>query len=440
MFNFGRKAACAAVVSCVGFGSVAQADVFFSEYIEGSSNNKAIEIYNSGVSSVDLTGIEVRLYNNGAVTPNQTFDLTGSSIDADGVLVLVNGSSSTAFKERADFTGPAVTGFNGDDALALYDSNTSMFLDIFGVIGQDPGSAWSGGGLSTQNQTLRRKTSVTTGVTTNPVSFDPSVQWDGFAIDTVDGLGLPRDVTGDPGPEPEPNKMASGLIISEVVDATLSGGLPKFVELTNISGGDLNLSEFSLGNFSGDSTTLGGGAAQVLPNVVLSDGDVFVVAYEFAPGSGDSSTFEDVYGMEPDLFIGPFINGDDPIALFKGAAIGDGIAADVFLTDIYGVIGIDGTGEAWDYTDGYARRLTSVTESNPMFDASEWVIGGNNSLQSSPQDDDVELALILSLTDPGEFDDTPGTSGDEIPAPAALPTGLIGLTMLGLRRQRRDRV
>ncbi|WP_051326631.1 lamin tail domain-containing protein [Aliagarivorans taiwanensis] len=42
------------------------ADVLFSEYVEGSSFNKALEIANYGDSSVDLSGYEVRLFSNGA--------------------------------------------------------------------------------------------------------------------------------------------------------------------------------------------------------------------------------------------------------------------------------------------------------------------------------------------------------------------------------------
>ena len=63
-----------------------------------------------------------------------------------------------------------------------------------------------------------------------------------------------------------------GLIISEVVDGTLPSGLPKFVELTNTGTSAIDLSQYSIGNFSNGGTTLGGGAATVLAGT-LAPGD-----------------------------------------------------------------------------------------------------------------------------------------------------------------------
>ena len=80
--------------------------------------------------------------------------------------------------------------FNGDDAIVLRKGGSSgAIVDVIGQIGVDPGSEWTGGSIGTQNETLRRKSSVTEGDTDGSDSFDPSVQWDGFAEDTFDGLG-----------------------------------------------------------------------------------------------------------------------------------------------------------------------------------------------------------------------------------------------------------
>ena len=66
-------------------------DLFFSEYLEGSSNNKAIEIYNPTSSRIGLDNYEVRLYNNGASTPNTTMTFSSTdSIDSYGVYVISN--------------------------------------------------------------------------------------------------------------------------------------------------------------------------------------------------------------------------------------------------------------------------------------------------------------------------------------------------------------
>ena len=48
--------------------SAAPSDLFISEYVEGSSNNKAIEIFNGTGAPVDLAagGYQVQLYFNGS--------------------------------------------------------------------------------------------------------------------------------------------------------------------------------------------------------------------------------------------------------------------------------------------------------------------------------------------------------------------------------------
>ena len=196
------------------------------------------------------------------------------------------------------------------------------------------------------------------------------------------------------------------LIISEVVDATLPGGLPKFVELTNTGASDIDLSNYSIGNYNNGGTTLGGGASTQLSGI-LGSCESYVISYETGDEPGIGLFFE-TYGFDPDNFdLGAFFNGDDVIALFQGVATGDG--SDATLLDIYGVIGVDGSGEVWEYTDGYAQRLVNVA--NPTFDPSEWTIGGANSLETG--DDVTELDLILQLTNPGLYEACNPVSNDD---------------------------
>ena len=60
---------------------------------------------------------------------------------------------------------------------------------MIGQIGFDPGTEWGTGLTSTADNTLRRKASVEAGDANGSDAFDPSVEWDGFAVDTFDGLG-----------------------------------------------------------------------------------------------------------------------------------------------------------------------------------------------------------------------------------------------------------
>ncbi len=163
----------------------ASADLYFSEYVEGSSNNKALEIYNSSNSAVSLSNYKVEMYFNGSATTGLTINLTGS-IPAQGVFVLAHGSASATILATANQTNSAGW-YNGDDAIVLKNGNT--IIDSIGQVGVDPGAEWGTGLTSTQDNTLRRKTSTTTGDVTISNAFDPAAEWEGYAQDTFDHLG-----------------------------------------------------------------------------------------------------------------------------------------------------------------------------------------------------------------------------------------------------------
>ncbi|HEY0930855.1 MAG TPA: ExeM/NucH family extracellular endonuclease [Gemmatimonas sp.] len=165
----------------------AATELFFSEYIEGSSNNKALEIYNGTGSAIDLAAgqYKVLMYNNGAVTPNVTINLTGT-VPAGGVFVIAHGSANAGILAKANQTNSAGW-FNGNDAVSLVKGNTT--LDVIGQIGNNPGTEWGTGLTSTADNTLRRKSSICTGDANSSDAFNPATEWDGFATDNIDGLG-----------------------------------------------------------------------------------------------------------------------------------------------------------------------------------------------------------------------------------------------------------
>jgi hypothetical protein len=191
------------------------------------------------------------------------------------------------------------------------------------------------------------------------------------------------------------------LLISELADGTLPGGLPKWVELTNCGPTSLDLAEYSLGNFNNGAPTMGFNAL-VLSGTVDAGGS-YVISFENGDRPGNS-VFYDVYGFDADnMDPGASINGDDAMVLFYGpvvsADMGDGSGNPV--VDVYGVVGVDGTGEVWEYTDGYSRRNPDST-ATAVFDPAQWFFGGANSLEAA--NDDEELLLIQTLTFPGEHD------------------------------------
>ncbi len=168
-------------------GSEVATDLFISEYVEGSSNNKYIEIFNGTGLSVDLSNYYLRLYSNGATAPTYSIQLSGT-LNNNETIVYKN-SSASIYGGTA--TTNAAVNFNGNDAVALYKATTSSNVDIFGCIGEDPGSAWTSGSHSTSDKTLVRKATVTSGITTNPTNGFPSLvsEWDVYLEDDVSHLG-----------------------------------------------------------------------------------------------------------------------------------------------------------------------------------------------------------------------------------------------------------
>src|SRR5688572_13101583 len=165
----------------------ARADLFFSEYIEGSGNNKALEIFNPTGAAVNLAaeGYDVQMFFNGSATAGLTVALTGSVAPGD-VYVLAQASAAAAILAQADQTNGS-SWYNGNDAVAL--RKAGLLIDVIGQIGFDPGVEWGTGLTSTADNTLRRMLDVSAGDPNGGDAFDPSVQWIGFATDTFDGLG-----------------------------------------------------------------------------------------------------------------------------------------------------------------------------------------------------------------------------------------------------------
>ncbi|HSO29155.1 MAG TPA: ExeM/NucH family extracellular endonuclease [Candidatus Sulfomarinibacteraceae bacterium] len=168
-------------------------ELFISEYVEGSSNNKALEIYNGTGASVDLAagGYNVQMFFNGSASAGLIIDLTGTVAD-DDVYVVAQGSAAQQIIDQADQTS-SFGFFNGNDAVVLRKGST--ILDVIGQVGFNPLTEWGTGLTSTADNTLRREASITAGDPDGSNAFDPAVQWDGFATDTFDGLGS-HTVTG----------------------------------------------------------------------------------------------------------------------------------------------------------------------------------------------------------------------------------------------------
>lgn len=170
--------------------------LFFSEYVEGTSSNKAIEIFNGTGATVDLTPYSVKLGGNG-LEWSTTLALTGTLANND-VFVIANPSANATILGLADVTSE-VTFFNGDDCLGLFQGET--LIDIIGVYLTDPGTAWDVAGTvgATLNHTLIRKPDVISGNTNWILGAGTTIdnsEWLVHPIDYITDLGMH---TFDPG-------------------------------------------------------------------------------------------------------------------------------------------------------------------------------------------------------------------------------------------------
>jgi hypothetical protein len=161
--------------------------LFFSEYLEGSSNNKAVELYNASNVTIDLDPCAIAIYSNGSATASATINLPAFDLAPGATYVVCHSSAVAGITDRCQLTSGSL-GFNGNDAVALVCNG--IRIDVFGEIGFDPGSAWGSGATSTLDRTLRRMTSVSFGDPDGSDDFFPEREWLGYDRDTFTGLGV----------------------------------------------------------------------------------------------------------------------------------------------------------------------------------------------------------------------------------------------------------
>jgi predicted extracellular nuclease len=174
-----------AALAVAGAALAQTSDLIISEYIEGSANNKAIEIYNGTTDAVNLGSYALDRYSNGATTP-VTIALPAVNLARGATHVVVYNLADAAWLALANQVD-ANLNFNGNDAIVLTHGGT--VVDAFGRVGEDPGTAWTCTGGSTVNHTLRRLSSVCTGDQNATDAFNPCVSWVFFAVDVISGLG-----------------------------------------------------------------------------------------------------------------------------------------------------------------------------------------------------------------------------------------------------------
>ena len=162
-------------------------DLFFSEYVEGSSYNKALEIANFTGDDIDLSDYSVERQANGAGDWQGNLQLSGTLETGEVFVIINNRAVLEDLINEADLqaSNAAPMNFNGNDAVGLF--KNGELIDIIGTFnnGDDFG----------KDVTLRRKSTINK----PSIIFNLEAEWDSFQQNTVDNIGTHEVTTLDVG-------------------------------------------------------------------------------------------------------------------------------------------------------------------------------------------------------------------------------------------------
>jgi len=334
-------------------------ELLLSEYVEGSSLNKAVEIFNGTGAAVDLGlgGYQLQVYFNGNPAAGATINLVGVIAPGD-VFVVADDGADPAILAVTDQTTTSSL-WNGDDAIVLRKAGAAV--DSLGQVGFDPGAQWGTGDVSTADNTIRRKASVCTGDTIENDPFDPAIEWDGFPNNTFDGLGAHGVSCAPPAPPWVINEIHADPHAVEGDangDGTVNTSEDEFVEIVNNTGSTQDVSGWTLSDAVGVRHVF-------LPGSVIADGCAVVV-----------------------------FGGGTPTGAFGGVVV---------QTASTGLIGLNNDGDSVFLNDGSSDVATASYGSE----------GGNDqSLTLDPDVSSAAFVLHTAATGSGGARYSPGTRID----------------------------
>lgn len=168
------------------------------------------------------------------------------------------------------------------------------------------------------------------------------------------------------------------LLLTGVFDGPLTGGTPKGFELYALE--DIaDLSAYGLGSANNGQGS--NGQEYTFPAVSASAGDFIYV-------TNDSAAFVAFFGIQPDFNDGGMasnVNGDDAVELFFNGEV----------IDVFGDINVDGTGQPWEYLDGWAYRVSGTGPDGNTFVLSHWYFSGIDIFDNTTTNDQAAQPFPL---------------------------------------------
>jgi len=223
-----QNLAASGTVAGSGGGGGGGSGVFISQVYEGASNNKYVEVYNPGPSTVDLASPQIKLAiwsvtgdaGTGAATGAATTSNLTGTIPAGGALVFKNSGAANPAYIVSNATANGSVNFNGNDAIALTD-NSNTILDVFGV------------GINNKDKNYTRNASVS-GPSATFVESDwtsgANAVADSASTGVNDRLGYHQHSGGGGGTEPTISSFSpiAGAVGSSVTinGANFTSGMP----------------------------------------------------------------------------------------------------------------------------------------------------------------------------------------------------------------------
>jgi len=171
----------------------------------------------------------------------------------------------------------------------------------------------------------------------------------------------------------------SDLVLTGIIDGPLTGGIPKAVEFFALN----DISDLSAYGFGSANNGGGSDGQEYTFSGSATAGDYIYIATE-------TTGFNDFFGFAPDdTSAAASINGDDAIELFFNGSV----------VDIFGDINVDGSGQPWEYMDGWAYRVPGTEPDGATFNLDNWTFSGPNALDGTATNDTASMPFPFGSYD-----------------------------------------